>query len=207
MSKLIDRTGQRYGRLLVLERAEDRISPKGAHTVQWRCKCACGKECVVSTNELRNGDTRSCGCLNKELTTQRNTTHGLSKTKLWHVWSSMKNRCNNPKAEKFAMYGGRGIKVCAAWENDFENFFEWAMKNGYQEGLSIDRIDNAKGYSPENCRWISLQQQNNNKRRTIFVEENGNKYSIAEWCKIHSRDPKTIYARLKRGWPLDKALK
>lgn len=201
-----DLTGQRFGRLTIISRANDRLNPCGKKTIRWNCLCDCGNSCTVNATELRSGQTKSCGCLNSELTTLRNTTHGHSHTRLWHVWSSMKNRCSNPKVDNYERYGGRGITVCPEWEHDFQAFYDWAYTNGYCQGLSIDRIDNNKGYSPDNCRWMTIQEQNKNKRSNIIYESDGISKTVSEWCTIYGQQPKTVYARLKRGWPIEKAL-
>lgn len=151
MSKVKDEVGNRYGRLVVIERAG---SDKWG-SVLWRCKCNCGNVVVARGNHLRSGDTRSCGCLCRERTAERNLKHGLSWHPLYNTWRKMKQRCYNPNASKFKHYGGRGIAVCAAWINDAEAFIIWALGNGWKPGYQIHRIDNDGDYSSDNCIFLS----------------------------------------------------
>lgn len=164
MSALKDLTGLRFGRLTVIERAGNNKQKRAT----WRCQCDCGIEVVVASNDLINGDTRSCGCFRSELLIERNTSHGLRHTRLYAVWLGMKERCYIPSSVRYPRYGGRGITICNEWRDDFQAFYEWAMANGYDENAprgqcTIDRIDNDKGYAPENCRWVDLKTQQNNK--------------------------------------------
>lgn len=164
MSKVKDLTGQRFGRLMVLYRqASDR---QGLAT--WFCQCDCGRTCVVAGSALRKGNTNSCGCLHDEVAREHRTTHGKSGTRLYAVWKAMIQRCCNPSDKNYGRYGGRGITVCGEWRNDFHVFYDWAVANGYDENApigkcTIDRIDNEKGYSPDNCRWVDMKAQRHNR--------------------------------------------
>lgn len=146
-------TGQRFGRLVVIKEAGRSSDGR----VRWLCKCDCGNyTSTPSTKTLRNRTCRSCGCIERERPNK--LTHGKSNTKLFHVWNGMKQRCYNPNNRSYKTYGGRGIKVCDEWRDNFMAFHDWAIANGYEEGLTIDRIDNDGDYEPNNCRWITLQE-------------------------------------------------
>lgn len=149
--ELVNLTGKFFGRLTVLERAGS--NKQGASL--WVCKCACGQEAVVRSDSLQSEHTKSCGCLQIE----KSTTHGQADTRLYRVWRNMLARCGNPKNLFYKDYGARGITICSEWTK-FEPFYSWAMANGYTDELTIDRLNNDKGYSPRNCRWATMQEQN-----------------------------------------------
>lgn len=165
--KRIDIVGQRFGRLTVAERAGKDTSGKN---ILWLCYCDCGGSTKATTGHLRSGHTQSCGCLAHERlleggkVTRFESSHELSRTRLYRIWSGMKARCGNPNAPKYRLYGGRGVKVCDEWLHDFKSFYEWAMEHGYGDGLTIDRVDCDGNYEPSNCRWATIAEQNKNRR-------------------------------------------
>lgn len=152
--------GRRFGRLTVLMEAE---RTKSRHT-RWVCDCDCGGTTIAETYKLKNGITQSCGCLRNEVARARQLLHGGKGTRLYNIWKNARQRCRNPKATDFNIYGGRGIVFCAEWDS-FATFQAWAMQNGYTDELTLDRIDPDGNYCPENCRWATWAEQRHNQRR------------------------------------------
>lgn len=206
MGAPLDLTNKRFGRLLVIERSQNRIMGNGDSRRAWLCKCECGNEIVATTQDLRKGDVRSCGCLKRDLDIKRVTTHGDHSSHLHNVWCAMRRRCRNRNNKDFSHYGGRGIQVCAEWDSNFLCFKEWALSNGYAEGLTIDRIDVDGNYKPENCRWISMKEQSNNRSNSRYITHNGETHTIQEWSEILDIPYTTLYMRFRNGWSADKAL-
>lgn len=155
-----DLKNQRFGKLVAVEYA----GYKNGRTY-WLCKCDCGNTKTIMAHSLKSGKTQSCGCIHKRQLIDRNKKHNMSKLKLYNRWKTIKARCYNPKVQAYKNYGGRGITMCDEWKNDFQLFYKWAINNGYQENLTIDRINNNGNYEPNNCRWTTMAEQNKNKRR------------------------------------------
>lgn len=167
MGKTKDLKGLRFGKLTVVEYQGIRMPDRRA---VWLCACDCGGSIQTTTNMLMRGKVASCGCRRKE---GLHRTHGGRHTRLYTIWKGMKNRCYNPKQAHYDNYGGRGITICDEWLNSFEQFQNWAIANGYQDDLTIDRIDNDKGYSPDNCRWTTYFDQIHNRRSSSSENEGG----------------------------------
>lgn len=197
--QVCDLTNQKFGNLLVVER---RGSDENGQAL-WLCRCDCGKEKIIRGHDLKGG-TKSCGCSRRYNTGLYQ--HGLSGTRLHNIWRSMKDRCFNPNNKSYSFYGGRGISICNAWLNDFMPFYEWANSHGYNDNLTIDRIDPNKNYSPQNCRWVDRTKQANNTRRNIVITMDNETKTLTEWCRYLNLPYTSIQSRLHRGWPVEKAL-
>jgi len=198
MAKRMDIAGEKFGRLTVLKFHSTRNKKSDKERSRWLCKCECGNEVIVVGSSLRNGKTSSCGCLNKEIVKRMFTTHGMSANPLYFVWKNMLERCSNEDLKVYKHYGGRGISVCAEWE-DINTFMEWANENGYKEGLEIDRIDNDGDYIPNNCRFTTRKEQMLNTRRNIKVMINGVTKSVSEWAEEYDMKVNTLQYRYHRG--------
>ena len=193
-----DRTGEKYNKLTCIE-----YEKRGVY-IYWKCKCECGNETWVRSENLATGAVKSCGCAQNGV----NKVHGMSHTNIHNRWSRMHYRCENPKCEHYADYGGRGIKVCPEWcgTEGFIRFMEWSYANGFREELTIDRIDYDKDYSPDNCRWITQREQTLNTRRNVRFVVNGEDLTLVELCEKYSVPYKRAYCRLRIGWSIEEAL-
>lgn len=204
-----DLIGKRFGRLTVIERAPDYITPSdGRHRRVWRCQCDCGNIKDIRETCLKSGESKSCGCLFKETMSKIHSKHheAGTRTRLYAIWDSMRQRCNSLNYKSYKDYGGRGIKVCEQWD-DYSVFREWAYNHGYNEQAdygkcTLDRIDVNKGYSPDNCRFVSVLEQARNKRNSIWYTYNGESHPLTVWAEITGWDYTTLWKRYKQGRPL-----
>jgi hypothetical protein len=189
-----DLTGQRFGRLTVASLV---ASPAGTQTpTKWVCLCDCGSSLIVRGYNLKSGNTLSCGCLQKDRVKETQTTHGMTGTRLYVIWQHIIGRCARAKDKAYKWYGARGITICDEWLNSFEAFYEWAMSHGYSDDLTIDRIDVNGNYCPENCRWITLKEQQRNKRDNVRVSFNGQVKTVAEWAKEFNCYSSAVYREI-----------
>lgn len=270
MGKLIDLTGQKFGRLSVVREAEPRYNKKGEKIHYWFCECECGNKKDVEGKALREGSTVSCGCwrkekaranligktfayltvikevgvneegsvvwlcecvcgnkhevtskylLNGEVTScgcrrreilkkqsQSSKTHGMSDCRIYSIWRAMKDRCNNPNNKSYEIYGGKGVTVCEEW-NVFENFYRWSIDNGYNNDLTIDRINSNGNYEPVNCRWVNRKIQGNNTSRNHCLTYKGETKTMSEWAEIFGIKYTTLRGRINNyHWTVEKAL-
>ena len=192
--------GKKYNKLTVIKVDDERSNEKRKY---YLCQCECGNMKSVRSDCLKSGQVKSCGCLN-----YKSRGDGRTKEKLYHVWASMKNRCNNPNDPHFEDYGGRGIRVCEKWNgsHSYPEFKKWAYENGYKEGLSIDRIDVNGDYCPENCRWVSQKVQTRNLRCNISITYKNETHILSDWAEILNVNVNTLYSRIvKLDWDIDKA--
>ena len=194
--RLDDLTGKQFGRLTVIERAEDVIHPSGARSVRWICRCECGNICTIYAESLKSGGAKSCGCLKKELATIQMTKHNGTNERLYLVWRSMISRCTNPNDNHYKYYGLRGISICKEWM-DYSVFKQWAYNNGYNPDApygdcTIERYDVDGDYCPENCGWESLVVQANNKHNNRLIEFQGKIHTLAQWERITGIDRRSI---------------
>lgn len=208
MSKMNDLTGQRFNRLSVIER--DLTPQKGRKRAKWLCKCDCGKIISAVSTDLLRGHTQSCGCYQKSQASKslteikrKSPRFHKSKTKAYRIWHGMMRRCNNPATKFYSYYGGRGIKVCERW-HDYDAFIEDMGEPGLQD--TLDRIDPDGNYCPENCRWATMQEQNNNRRSTHFICYNDHTYSCKQFANEFGLSYYYVCGLYKRGLTGDKIL-
>lgn len=197
---------QRFGKLTVIKfsytkRENDR------YIDYYECICDCGNKKITRRRNLLSKNVKSCGCLHLESVVK----HGLRNTKLYSIWINIKQRCYNKNNTNYKYYGKIGIIMCEEWKNDVVVFYNWAIKNGYKENkkrntLTIDRIDNKKGYFPENCRWVTMKIQSLNRKSNVNFFYKKETYCIKEWCKILNINYSTLRYRLKKGWSFKKSV-
>lgn len=198
-----DLTGLKFGMLTVIKEYDQRIQRKRA----WICKCDCGNTYIAIGTRLTHGNVHSCGCLRYKKAAKSLTTHGKSHTRLYRIWTNMRNRCNLPTSTEYKRYGARGITVCDEWSDSFQTFYDWAMANGYRDDLTIDRIDVNGPYSPKNCRWATAHEQGRNTRRNRLLSFNGETHCITDWANITGIATALIGQRIDRlGWSVERAL-
>lgn len=185
--------GQQYGRLKVMAR----VGTVNGCTV-WMCKCNCGAVGFVRAQDIKSGKTQSCGCYHTERNSEAHRIHGGTGSKLYDAWRAMKERCGNPNHPDYGHYGGRGIRYCEEWK-DFQNFESWALSHGYAEGLTLDRKDNDGDYTPENCRWATMKQQNNNRRTNIRVILDGVTMTLKQAAERSGISYSTLKQRYHRN--------
>lgn len=194
--------GKRFGKLVVIDSAPAYIAPSGGTHKKYVCVCDCGNTVSVLKEYLTSGRQKSCGCLKK---LNGNPTHNEIHTRLYSIWGNMCNRCSNPNNPAWNNYGGRGIKVCKEWLK-YECFRDWAYANGYNNDLTLDRINNDDGYTPSNCRWVDDYIQANNKRNNHLITYNGVTKTIAEWALYFEIPYKTLHHRIAGlKWTVERA--
>lgn len=205
MGKIIDLTGKRFHRLKVIEY----IGTDKRNEAIWKCECECGKIINVRSYPLKSGHTKSCGCwkIDEARENPHKSTHGMSNDRLYIIWCNMKARCYNKNNPKYDDYGGRGITVCKEWLDDFMNFYNWAMENGYSKELEIDRKDNNGNYEPSNCRWTNRITQMNNTRNNMLLSFMGETKTIHQWAEEYKIEFSCLRWRIDNGWSVEKALK
>lgn len=209
MPKRNDLTNRKFDRLKAIKYIGNSRTGKAI----WECECDCGNIVNVVAHRLLDGETKSCGCLRKESTGKRmkgktaKRTHGDSKTRLYHIWGQIKQRTENKNANTYHNYGGKGIDICKEWSESYEAFKKWALNNGYKDNLTIDRIKNEKGYYPDNCRWVSVKKQSNNRTSNITIDYKGKKYTMKELSEMLEINYNTLRYRINAGWDIEKALK
>lgn len=206
MGKLIDLTRQVFGKLTVIERAEKRpVGKRQVMKTYWLCRCDCDNYKVIVGDNLRSGASRSCGCEVVRSTIERSTKHGGDKRgereRLYTIWVHMRGRCNKETDAAYKHYGDRGISICEEWNHSYEAFRNWAVTNGYNDDLTIDRIDVNGNYEPDNCRWIPQSEQTKNTRRNIRVTIGEITHSLKEWCDELNLNYTTVQHRRRiKGW-------
>lgn len=198
--------GMKFGRLLVIRN----VGVKGKQgLIYWECLCDCGNTSEVPGSSLKKGNTQSCGCLGTEARQQLcrdRSTHGMHGKRIYNIWRSMRARCTNSNYIGWDDYGGRGISVCAEWLGGFEVFYSWALANGYSDELTIDRKNTDGNYEPENCRWATVLEQQNNRRDNRLISYHGVTDTISQFARSWGIRYSTLLYRIESGWSVDEAL-
>jgi len=195
--------GERFNKLSIIKEVETVICAKTKFRMVL-CKCDCGNETTVRLTNLRSNHTKSCGCIRSSTTRKTQTKHGMSQTRVYRIWADIKQRCFNPKCKSYESYGARGITICDEWK-DFINFYKWSKKSGYDDSLTIERIDVNGNYEPSNCKWIEVSEQNSNTSRTLRFQHQGSEKTLKEWSEYLDVNYQTLLGRIKRGWTIEDA--
>lgn len=195
-SNVDDYIGKKYNLLKLI-----RFSHKNNGKKYFECKCDCGNVAVKRLDHLIRNESKSCGCI-----VGKQGKHLKTNTRLYETYCGMKKRCYNKNNKSYKHYGARGIKVCDEWLENFPNFYDWAYQNGYNDTLTIDRIDVNKDYKPNNCKWSTRQEQSYNKTTTHYFEYKNEKKSVAEWSEITGIKYTTLLYRIKHNWDKDKVI-
>lgn len=194
--------GEKYGKLTILKLAKivEYINPKGRKLQKkyYECLCECGKKAIIYQGKLTSGQTKSCGCITHK--------HNLHNSRIYNIYAGMKKRCFSITQKDFKNYGGRGITVCDEWKNDFLTFYNWAIKNGYNDTLTLDRINYNRNYCPENCRWATPKEQANNKRSNLILNYNNESHNVTQWAEKLNIPRHLIYQRIYAGWKTNEVL-
>lgn len=201
-----DISSKKFNRLTVIEFCG--MGTQNKPMPMWKCKCDCGKECVVSYYSIMNGHTKSCGCIQREFISSLNTVHGGINDRLYRVWRNIITRCTYKKCAGYDIYGGRGIKVCQEWLHGYGAFKRWAYSHGYDENAekfkcTIDRIDTNGDYCPENCRWVSQLVNDNDRRTSVYINVNGEKITMSNAARKYGVSYKSLSSGIKRGIDAD----
>lgn len=204
MGKFIDITGQKFGNLTAIRRANSKRQNCGKLVTYWECICDCGNKKIVRRDQLMDGTIKSCGCLKRK--------YKYNCPRLYTIWRHMIERCTYAKNSNYKNYGGRGIKVCEEWSskrNGFDCFYEWAIKNGYNpnanfQECTLDRINNNGNYEPSNCRWVTNYIQSRNKNNNVYIKYNGENKIMADWAKQYNIKPNIFRYRYINGWSFEK---
>lgn len=211
MSKVHDLTGQRFGRLLVVERNGSNNNGRA----MWKCKCDCGSEVTILGSMLLNNKAMSCGCLRREIAketmTKASTKHGGKHDRLYNIWAGMKKRCYSSSNKSYYNYGARGITVCDEWLHDYQAFKDWAYANGYKDSAdkyecTLDRVNSNGNYSPDNCRWVNALQQANNRRDNVTIRLGDEIHTIPEWSRITGISISALRGRVSSCWSAERIL-
>lgn len=204
---------EKFGKLTAIRNID--INTRRTSTARWLCACDCGGSKIVDEYSLKKGNCKSCGCLKKEMDSinlRKNKNNQKYKNKnvnkrIYSIWLGMRQRCSNENNHRYERYGCRGIKVCKCWDSDFIAFQNWALKNGYLEGLTIERIDNNGDYEPNNCTWATAKEQANNRHTNVVFEVNGKKMNLTDIAKAYSLPYSTVNSRYLAGDSLERIIR